>query len=253
MYGRLVRLRRPRFMVKGVIDFFRKSYGIEMDEYLGEPGDYKSLAEFFVRPLDPDKRPLTPAKNAVVSPADGLLTRMETVFEDCATQIKGKTYSLSQLIGETVDFSKGWHVAVIYLSPSNYHRYHYPVTAAVSRYLHTGARLFPVNHLGLNYIDNLFVRNERVSVELVKQDMPFYMVAVGATFVGSIKMEFMPKKHKRHRWIKLGHEVKQLQEMGRFELGSTIVLAIPKPMAEPVDNITGQPVRIGQPIFNLIN
>ncbi|MCP5052678.1 MAG: phosphatidylserine decarboxylase [bacterium] len=261
MWGRIVRLRRPRFLVKRAILRYKKHYGIDMDEYMGEPGDYKSLCDFFVRKLDPEKRRLTVDENAIVSPADGRLSLVETIYEDKAMQVKGKTYPVSQLIGESVDFSKGWHVATIYLAPANYHRYHYPLSGKVTRYLHTGARLYPVNDVGLNFVDRLFVRNERIVMELFpnqnNNEMPCYIVPVGATFVGSIKMEFIEgvappapgKKPKRHQWTAVDKEVKQLEEMGRFEMGSTIVMVIPKTLAEPVESAVGKPVRVGQAIF----
>jgi phosphatidylserine decarboxylase len=253
IWGQIVRLRRPRFLVKKIIARYQDAYRIDMTGYQGEPDDYKSLCDFFIRPLDPKTRPLVPVENAIVSPADGVLTSVETVYQDQAAQVKGKTYAISELIGQSIDFSQGWHVAVIYLSPSNYHRYHYPVGGTVERYLHTGARLFPVNAMGLNHIDRLFVRNERIITDIRTEingtPMSCYVVAVGATFVGSIKMEFINKRQKRHRWIPVNLEVNQVDEMGRFEMGSTIVMVLPEKMAAPIAETIGQPVRVGQPVF----
>jgi phosphatidylserine decarboxylase len=225
-----------------------------MDEYKGEVEDYRSLSDFFVRRLDPGKRPLVPQENAVVSPADGILTDVETIFNDQATQVKGKTYKISQLLHEAIDFSRGWHVAVIYLAPSNYHRYHYPVTGNIKRYFHSSGRLFPVNQVGVNRVNRLFVRNERIITEMVNRQMSCYMAAIGASFVGSIKMEFIPgsNRKKRDQWVPVNREVRQLEEMGRFEMGSTIVLVIPTSMAKLLDNVIGQPVKVGQPIFKCI-
>jgi phosphatidylserine decarboxylase len=258
IWGRVVRIRRPRFLVKRIIERYRKSYGIDMDEYEGETGDYHRLADFFVRKLDPEKRPLVPDDGCIVSPSDGVLTEVETIFEDKAKQIKGKYYSISELLGTSLDFSAGLHVAVIYLSPSNYHRYHYPVTGKIQRYLHTGARLFPVNRVGLSSINNLFIRNERIVTEIIVNESPVYVTAVGATFVGSIKMEFIEStspstRKKRNQWQPVDLEVRQLEEMGRFDMGSTIVLVLPRKMAEPIDSVKGKPVRVGQPIFRFIN
>ena len=254
VWGRIVRLRHPRFLVKRIIKRYQRAYNISMDEYEGEIQDYRSLADFFTRRLDPGKRPLVPQENAVVSPADGILTEVETIYSDQATQVKGKTYKISQLLHETIDFSLGWHVAVIYLAPSNYHRYHYPIPGNIKRYFHGSGRLFPVNRLGVNRVNRLFVRNERIITEIVHREMNCYMVAVGATFVGGIKMEFIPGSHckERNKWVPVNREVRQLEEMGRFEMGSTIVLVIPKSMAEPLDNVIGQPVKVGQPIMNLV-
>ncbi len=255
VWGRIVRLRHPRFLVKKIIKRYQRAYNISMDEYEGEIQDYRSLADFFARRIDPGKRPLVPQENAVVSPADGILTEVETIFNDQATQIKGKTYMISQLLQETIDFSRGWHVAVIYLSPSNYHRFHYPVTGDIKRYFHSSGRLFPVNRQGVTRVNRLFVRNERIITEIVNRQMSCYMAAIGACFVGSINMEFIPGslRKKRNQWVPVNREVRQLEEMGRFDMGSTIVLIIPGSMAEPLQNIVGQPIKVGQPIFKMLS
>jgi phosphatidylserine decarboxylase len=255
VWGQIVRLRHPRFLVKRIIKRYQRAYNISMDEYEGEIEDYRSLADFFARRLDPGKRPLVPQENAVVSPADGILTDVETIFNDQTTQVKGKTYKISQLLQETIDFSRGWHVAVIYLSPSNYHRYHYPVTGNIKRYFHSSGRLFPVNRLGVNRVNRLFVCNERIITEIVNRQMSCYMAAIGACFVGSIQMEFIPGslRKKRDQWVPVNREVRQLEEMGRFDMGSTIVLVIPGSMAEPLQNLVGQPIKPGQPIFKMLS
>lgn len=254
IWGRLVRLRRPGFLVKKIIKRYQRVYNINMEDYEGETGDYRSLSEFFVRRLDPGQRPLVPQENAVVSPADGVLTNIETIFKDNTTQVKGKNYKISELLHENIDFSQGWHVAIIYLSPSDYHRYHYPITGNIKRYFHCAGRLFPVNQLGLNYINRLFVRNERIITEMENQQRCFYMAAIGATFVGGIKMEFIshPGRKNWEQWIPVNQKVHQLEEMGRFEMGSTFVLAIPKSMAEPLPDIMNRQVKVGQPIFKII-
>lgn len=258
IWGRIARFRHPRFLVKRIIECYRKSYGIHMDDYQGEVGDYKSLSDFFNRPLDPEKRPLVTDESAIVSPADGVLIELETIFEDKATQVKGKYYTVSELLKENINFSKGWHVATIYLSPFNYHRYHYPLTGKIDRYFHAGGRLFPVNQVGMSHFDKLLLRNERIITKITKTDLPFYMVAVGATFVGSIKMEFIKKRvaptaqdATRNHWEKVNLDICQLEEMGRFEMGSTIVLVLPQIMAEPLALVKGKPVRVGHPIFKL--
>lgn len=255
IYGWLVRRRHPRFIIRRIIRLFHDTYGIEMDEYMGEIDDYKSLCDFFIRPLDPQKRPLVPVKDFMVSPSDGKLSKVETIFEERTTQVKGKTYSVQELIGEKVDFSKGWTVATIYLAPSNYHRYHYPVGGKIEGYLHTGGRLYPVNHLGLNNIPELFIRNERIitrmKVETGKGEFPLYIVAVGATFVGTVIMEYIEGKHKHDEWIGFEKEVNQLDEMGRFEMGSTLVLVFPKDMGSVIEGVVEKPVRVGDRIFDL--
>lgn len=226
-----------------------------MSTYQGEAEDYRSLSIFFVRPLDPLARPLESSPSHIVSPADGVLQTLETISQDKATQIKGTYYPLSQLLLDDIDFSEEWHVAVIYLSPSDYHRFHYPVSGTLQAYCHAGTRLYPVNNMGLTLVDRLFVRNERITLRIDKNGAPFYAVAVGATFVGSIKMNDLESKRSDGLWKELpdGKPVQQLAEMGRFEMGSTIVLALPKKMAEPLQEKLGKKLAVGEPIFSIIS
>jgi phosphatidylserine decarboxylase len=232
---------------------FQNHYRIGMDEFVGKAEDYPSLTEFFVRRIDPRKRVLHRNERYVVSPADGFLSEMELVREDCCTQVKDRSYPLSALLGEKIDFSAGWHVATVYLSPSNYHRFHYPFSGTVTRYRHEPGRLFPVNLFSANRVDRLYVRNERVIVEIESGGKSAYFVAVGATFVGGIRMEFVSLSRPAEKWIEARHPVSQLDEMGRFEMGSTIVLAFPAAMIDSVVGVRGKPVRLGDPLFRLKN
>ncbi|MFC2155065.1 archaetidylserine decarboxylase [Acidobacteriota bacterium] len=252
IYGRLTRIKWPRFFVREIIDFFKDVYKVDMDEYVGNPADYASLSDFFVRPLDPQKRPLIPEEKMIVSPADGVIRGIETIHEDKATQVKGIYYAVSDVIRESVDFSTGWHMAVIYLSPRDYHRYHYPVSGKIEGYCHARGSLFPVNSIGMTSVKKLFVRNERVVTRFKKNGLPLYVVAVGATFVGGIRMVFIDKIKRDKRWKELALEVKQLDEMGRFELGSTIIMLVPTELAQPLPDIKDQPVKVGEPIFSII-
>jgi phosphatidylserine decarboxylase len=224
-----------------------------MHTYRGDVEDYKSLVDFFIRPLDPATRPLTPTPGHIVSPADGVLQTLETISEDKAAQIKGKYYKVSQLLLEEINFSQEWHIAVIYLSPSDYHRFHYPASGVLEAYCHAGNRLYPVNAMGLTLVDRLFVRNERISLRFDVQGAPLYAVAVGATFVGSIKMSDLPPSKSDNLWKELPEEkdIAQLDEMGRFEMGSTIVLVVPKKMANPLQEKLGRKLAVGEPIFKL--
>lgn len=249
IYGWLCRRRHPRWLVRRVIDGFRKHYRIDMGEFRGQASDYPSLLDFFVRPLDPEKRPLVGNPAAIVSPADGVLQTLETLAGDRAVQAKGMTYSISELLCEPLDFSQPWHLAVVYLSPRNYHRFHYPATAALESYCHAGGPLYPVNTLGTSLIPRLFARNERVVAKFTLDGQPLYVVAVGATFVGSIRLEFAEKPWRDTTWRPLNRPVEQLAEMGRFELGSTIVLVCPASLADLNQGLLGKPVHVGDPVF----
>lgn len=254
LWGRLMRLRRPRILSRAMIGRFQKHYRISMDEYQGTSADYPSLADFFLRPLDPGKRPLRPDPACLLSPADGRLSELELIGEDRATQVKGWTYPLSLLLAEPVDFSQKWHLATIYLSPGNYHRFHYPLSGRVSGCFHGGTRLFPVNDFSVRRVRDLYVRNERLVTRFALPGGRFYMVAVGATFVGGIGMEYLPCGWPlKKEWQDLDIPVEQMAEMGHFAMGSTIIILFPAGRVEKVLAEKGQAIRVGQPLFKIKN
>jgi len=254
LWGKIMRLRRPRFLAGLMIRRFQKHYRITMDEFRGNAADYGSLAEFFLRPFDPQKRPLPSNERFLLSPADGRLSELELIGEDRATQVKGWTYPLSLMLGEAVDFSRGWHVATIYLSPGNYHRFHYPLSAPIRGSFHGGTRLFPVNDFSVTRVKRLYVRNERVVTRFDLQGLPCYMVAVGATFVGSIGIKHLPGGLPTPgTWQNLDLLAEQMAEMGHFAMGSTIILALPAALVESVVAQKGKQVRVGEPLFKIKN
>jgi phosphatidylserine decarboxylase len=253
-WGKITRLRRPRFLARLMINRFKDHYRIAMDEFQGTPLDYSSLNEFFVRPIDPQKRSLSVNEKFILSPADGKLSEFELVTSDYATQVKGKTYLLSRFLAADIDFSKGWYVATIYLSPYNYHRYHYPVSSRISGCFHGGNRLFPVNAFSCANVRKLYIKNERLVTRIELPGGSLYVVAVGATFVGSIAMTYLPDGlPAKNEWRELDIPVAQMAEMGRFNMGSTIILACPAALVESVAAEKGKPVRVGEPLFKIRN
>lgn len=254
LWGKLMRLRRPRFLARAMIGRFQKHYRIVMDEFRGGAEDYRSLSEFFLRPIDPGKRPLPVDSDCLLAPADGRLSELELITTDLATQVKGKTYPVSRLLATGIDFSPGWYLATIYLSPSNYHRFHYPLAGRISGCFHGGSRLFPVNDFSTSRINRLYIRNERLVTRFDLSGCKFYLVAVGATFVGGIVMEYLatglPAKNE---WLQLDIPVRQMAEMGHFAMGSTIILLFPANRVERVLAEKGKAVRVGDPLFKIRN
>jgi phosphatidylserine decarboxylase len=254
LYGRIMRLRRPRWLVQSMIRRFQKSYQIDMDEFQGRPEDYGSLADFFLRPLDEQKRPLKEDEGCILSPADGRVSELELVSGDAATQVKGWSYPLSLLLAETTDPASRWHVATIYLSPRDYHRFHYPVSGRINGSFHGGTRLFPVNDFSVNRVKRLYIRNERVVSRFSLRGSFLYVVAVGATFVGAIGMKHLPEGLPAlGRWQVEDQPVTQMAEMGHFAMGSTVILAIPADLVAAVYAEKGKPVRVGEPLFMIKN
>ena len=129
------------------------------------------------------------------------MSELEWITADCATQVKGKTYPLSRFLAADIDFSQGWYLATIYLSPRNYHRYHYPVSGRVSGCFHGGNRLFPVNAFSCARVKQLYIKNERLITRIDLPGGSMYVVAVGATFVGSIVMTYLARRPARERRV----------------------------------------------------
>lgn len=252
LWGKLMRLRRPRFLAKRMIKRFQSHYRISMDKFQGSPLDYPSLADFFVRPLNALQRPLPANEQFILAPADGKLSELELIATDCATQVKGKTYPLSRLLAADIDFSQNWYLATIYLSPGNYHRFHYPVSGRISGCFHGGSHLFPVNVFSSERVQQLYIKNERLVTRFDLQGGSLYVVAVGATFVGSIAMAYLPAGlPNKNSWRELDIPVTQMAEMGRFNMGSTIIMALPAALVETVVAEKGKPLCVGAPLFKI--
>ncbi len=247
-YGRLTRIRRPRFLVRFVINRFASHYQVNMDHYLGSKEDYRSLSDFFVRPLDPETRPLTPDPAFILSPCDGTVADLQLISQDQAVQAKGKTYRISELIGRDLEWSKEWWLCTLYLSPADYHRFHYPWSGQLLEVFQLGNRLYPVNRHGVGSISNLFIRNERLVLSFEKAGEPCFAVAVGATFVGSVALCALNNRTLPRGVVVVDKAVRQTEEMGRFNLGSTIILLLPGASVSPLST-TGEAITTGQPLF----
>ncbi len=251
IYGRITKIKKPVFIAKAMIRLFVDTYKIDMNNFEGEIDDYKSLASIFIRKLNPKIRKLSKSDKFILSPADGVISSVLHTKTEKVIQVKGLEYSLNEFFNKDIDWKTGWFIATIYLSPKDYHRYHFPIEGTVTGYCHMKGHLYPVNDLGLKNIKKLFIKNERIALELDNGKSSVFIAAVGATFVGSIKMEFIKKYKRDNKWKNSSFEASQMDEMGRFELGSTIIMAIPENFASPVDGIIGNHFKAGDKIFKL--
>ena len=249
IWGKITKLEFPALLIQKAIRIYASHYGIDMKNFEGELVDYDSLCAFFTRKLDPSARPLKNDESVFLSPCDGVVSVLENIHADVATQVKGKTYLVSDLVKKELPFEKGFWLATIYLSPRDYHRFHVPVDSTLSAHIHTGWRLFPVNSFGLNNIDRLFIRNERVIAKFKAENFTYFYTAVGATFVGSIKMNFTGKFS--DEWVRNDKKYSQNDELGMFEMGSTIVLLIPEDAVEKPMIAQGGKIGVGEPLFEL--
>ncbi len=220
----------------GLIRWFVNSYHVNMKEAAEpDPARYETFNDFFTRALKPGARPIATAD--FVCPVDGAISQCGTIEGDQVLQAKGHNYSTTALVGgdETLadQFTDGTF-ATIYLSPKDYHRIHMPIDGRLTRMIYVPGDLFSVNPDTARSVPGLFARNERVVCVFENEQGPFVMVLVGATIVGSMATVWHgvvnPPRSEAPREWHYGDDSVALakgDEMGRFLLGSTVVMLFP--------------------------
>ncbi len=254
--GWLSDLRLPRPLLVRAIRAYARVYGVDLAEAASPPECYASFGEFFTRPLADGRRPIAQEIGTIVSPCDALLSGIGPVPPDGQLeQIKGERYSIEALLGSAEDarrFGAGVY-ATLYLSPAMYHRVHSPVAGRICAWRYVPGRLFPVNPPSVRSIPGLFTRNERVCVLLESERHgPLALVLVGAANVGRITLRFAPLVTNRGapaERVVPGEAivVGRGDELGAFNLGSTVVLLAADPALIAVS--AGDLVRMGQPLW----
>ncbi|MFM2085795.1 MAG: hypothetical protein RLZZ237_664 [Pseudomonadota bacterium] len=247
-------------MTTRLIRWFVGRYNVNMDEALDpDITHYSSFNDFFTRALRPDARPL--AKADYVCPVDGRISQFGKIDKDQIFQAKGHHFSTTALVGGdaalAAQFEHG-SFANLYLSPRDYHRIHMPCDGRLTRMIYVPGELFSVNPTTARGIPGLFARNERVVCVFDTAKGPFVMTLVGATIVGSMATVWHgvvnpPRTGQVRDWSYANDNIvlKQGEELGRFLLGSTVVMLFPK---DTVDfNTAWQPagpVQLGEVMGN---
>jgi len=220
----------------GIIRRFVARYGVDMGE-AAEPdiAAYTSFNDFFTRALRPGVRPL--ASSDLVSPVDGSISQFGAIEGDQIFQAKGHRYTTTALLGGNAALAapfRGGHFATLYLSPKDYHRIHMPCAGRLTRMIHVPGELFSVNPTTARGVPGLFARNERVICMFENECGPWALVLVGATIVGSMATVWHgvvnpPRPGRVLEWRYDDRDLRLAQgsEMGRFLLGSTVVLLFP--------------------------
>ena len=231
---------RTTKLIRGFVD----QYGVDMSE-AADPdiAHYPSFNEFFTRALKPGARPLAVA--SLVCPVDGAISQFGGIERDQIFQAKGHHYSTTALVGGdaalAAQFEDG-HFATIYLSPKDYHRIHMPCDGRLLRMIHVPGDLFSVNPATARGVPGLFARNERVVCVFDSAHGRFVLTLVGATIVGSMATVWHgvvnpPRRASLREWRYEDQNIalKQGDEMGRFLLGSTVVLLFPRDAGDAGD------------------
>ena len=239
-----------------LIRWFIGRYNVNMAEAANpDPASYSSFNSFFTRALKPGARPL--ANAAFICPVDGAISQFGPIRQDQIFQAKGHDYSTTTLVGGdtalAAKFDNG-HFATIYLSPRDYHRIHMPADGRLLRMIHVPGDLFSVNPTTARGVPGLFARNERVVCEFETANGPFVLVLVGATIVGSMATVWHgivnpPRSGEVREWRYHDQQIvlKKGEEMGRFLLGSTVVLLYPKDTVRFDSSwVAAKPVRLGE-------
>lgn len=239
-----------------IIRWFVGHYGVDMSE--AENSDirsYSSFNAFFTRALRPGARPLAP--EPFISPVDGAVSQFGAIEHDQIFQAKGHSYSIAALVGGDRALAAWFEhgaFATLYLSPRDYHRIHMPCDGRLTRMIYVPGELFSVNPVTARGVPGLFARNERVVCVFESAHGPFVLVLVGATIVGSMATVWHgvvnpPRTGKIGEWRYDDREIvlKKGEEMGRFLLGSTVVMLFPQNvLAFNADWAPERAVRLGE-------
>lgn len=256
--GRLADNDRSPALKNRVIKWFIGRYGVDMSEAAEpNPEAYATFNDFFTRELKPGIRPLADGEKTLVSPVDGAISQLGQVTGDRIFQAKGQSFSLSELLGgeeaTTAPFADG-EFSTIYLSPKDYHRIHMPMAGTLRQMIHVPGKLFSVNPVTAENVPNLFARNERVVCIFDTASGPMALVLVGAMIVGSVETRWagvvVPGRRQVTSTLYEGEQAITFdkgEEMGRFRLGSTVIVVMPKGAVSWNSNqVAGKTVRMGE-------
>lgn len=255
-FAGLVAGARAGRVTTGLIRWFIGKYGVNMAEAANpDLTSYATFNEFFTRALRSGARPIAEAD--FVCPVDGAISQFGSIDHDRIFQAKGHDYQTAALVGgdqALADQFLHGSFATIYLSPRDYHRIHMPCDGRLIRMIYVPGTLFSVNPVTARGVPGLFARNERVVCVFEGEHGPFVMVLVGATIVGSMQTVWHgivnpPRLAAVREWRydKQHLALKKGEEMGRFLLGSTVVMLFPKDVLTfNKDWLAAGPVKLGE-------
>lgn len=227
-------------MSRLVIKSYAAVYQINQDEMLEDIQSYPNLHSFFTRRIKEGARIVDSSPDGVASPVDGIIEDTGTVTARKEIIVKGKPYSIADMLGgelQAEKYESGTYI-IIYLSPSHYHRIHSPVTGKVVSCYSLGKRSFPVNRFGLKFGQSVLARNFRVVTEIAAGKTTVALVKVGAMLINSVVVT-----NKKLEW-------KKGEEAAYFSFGSTVVLLFPKGTFSPGNCLHGE-IRMGNPLGKL--
>lgn len=252
---------RVSWFKNALMKWFIRHFNVNMSEAAqADYTQYDFFNQFFTRELKVDARSIEQDESVLVCPVDGAVSQAGVISESVIYQAKGHDYTSLALLGGYEDIAAQFRqgcFATLYLSPRDYHRIHMPCDAKLQQMVYVPGRLFSVNPKTVRCIPGLFARNERVVALFDTAFGPMAMVLVGALNVACIETVWHgvvtpPHRQPVHRWQYAGHEDIQLRkgdEMGRFNMGSTVICLFANPDVRLDSAIThGSAIRMGQPL-----
>ena len=234
-----------------------RAYQVDMSQAQNEDAtSYPTFNAFFTRALKPDARPQPDDLRTVACPADGTISQAGNLTGGRIFQAKGFDFDVAELLGDSSAetlYTNGNFITV-YLSPRDYHRVHMPLGGTLRETVHIPGRLFSVAPFTVDAVPRLFARNERLVCNFEGDQGPFALVLVGAMLVSSVEtvwggLEIPPyaRAITRKDWSGRGVRLERGAEMGRFNMGSTVILVLPaKRVTWDAALIPGLSVRMGR-------
>ena len=246
----------PRFFLTLLIRLFSWKYGVNLEEASKNVSEYKNFNEFFTRKLLPDVRNLDPDIEAVLSPVDGIIGESGVINNEKLIQAKGLEYRLADLLrdSEKSKLYDGGIFITIYLAPYNYHRIHSMVSGEVSQFCYIPGDLWTVSPIGVHHVPELFARNERLITFFETDKGECAIVKIGATVVGRIRVVYNDITSNRFgatfqkSVLEPPFMVERGDEVGLFELGSTVICLFPPGQIVLNDLKIDQEILLGQAI-----
>ena len=253
--GRLAQSQNPK--IRAIfIEQFARAYDVSLAEAERKKfSDYSSFNDFFTRALDLSARPMPDAVNELASPVDGCISQLGAITEEQLFQAKGQRYALRGLAGEAGKDFEGGNFCTIYLAPSDYHRIHLPYAGTLTHSIAYPGALFSVNGITEEYIEGLFLRNERLACRFETNFGPMLIVLVGALIVASIETVW-PGPTSPYQTMQINKHNLPFErgaEIGRFLLGSTVICCFPRGAVQLKRSLQlGSRVRMGEAIGDLL-
>lgn len=249
--GNFAKTKLPKFILNSVINIYCKHYSIKLEDYLIPPKGFKTFNEFFTRKIKPELRPLS---EGIVSPVDGSVYDFGIVDNEKKIFVKNQHFSVQDLLQQ--ENSKFSSFAVLYLSPSNYHRVHAPFDFTINKIKYIPGNLRSVREDKVQKTENLYCKNERIVLYGDSEYGQFAFTFIGAMIVGKIKLSFEVKATsnvKKACCTELNYDeaitIKKGNELGYFELGSSVIILLDSPVLATISLEQNSEILLGQKLF----